>query len=72
MWQSIMLKDGTTLIDALFGCLRLWLYIYSIIKTVKHMKTKTSILEHVKFVATTVSLLSAWCLAMLWLLTINR
>lgn len=36
------------------------------------MKIKTSILEHVKFVVTTVSLLSAWCLAMLWLLTINR
>jgi len=36
------------------------------------MKTKTSILEHIKFAATTISLLSAWCLAMLWLLTINR
>ncbi len=38
MWQSTTLKDGTTLINALFGYLRLWLYIYSIIKNIKHMK----------------------------------
>jgi hypothetical protein len=36
------------------------------------MKIKTSILEHVKFAITVTSLLSAWCLTMLWLLTINR
>jgi hypothetical protein len=36
------------------------------------MKTKTSILEHIKFAVTSISLLGAWCLAMLWLLTVNR
>ena len=33
---------------------------------------KTSMWEHLKFAFTVVSLMSAWCVAMLWLLTVNR
>ena len=36
------------------------------------MKSKTTISEHLKFAATTISLMSAWIAAMLWLLTVNR
>jgi len=36
------------------------------------MKAKTSVLDHIKFTAMVVGLMSSWVVAMLWLLTINR
>ena len=36
------------------------------------MKTKTTVLEHVKFVTLVVSLMSCWTAAIVWLATINQ
>lgn len=36
------------------------------------MKTKTSILEHLKFMVVTISLMTAWCAAIIWLATLNQ
>ena len=46
------------------------LYIYKIIKNINNMKT--SIIEHLKFAFVVVSLMSAWCAAIIWLATLGN